>query len=253
MKYKVNRHQLQPLEEIDLDGVDLSGGICVLLPAYNEEENIERAVNSSVKVLETITENYEVLVVNDASHDRTGEIVEAMSEENPRIRIVHHKTNTRLGGAMRTGFENLKKDIVFYCDADNPVDMWDVKRSLPLMKDYDIVSGFRLNREETAKRKIYSRIYNMIVQRMFSFNMIDVNFSFKMIKRKVLDSVELHCSGGFIDGELIVLALRKGFKIAQVGVKYYPRTAGVSTMASPKIILQIMKEMCQFYLRIKRL
>lgn len=252
MKYRIENHELKPLEKIDLSRVDLSGGISVFLPAYNEEDNIERAVKSSVEVLKSITDNYEVLVVNDASKDRTREIAEALAKENSHIRVYNQTKNTRLGGAMRSGFYRTTKDIVFYCDADNPVSMWDVKRSLPLLEHYDLIAGYRLNREERVVRKIYSTSYNYIIQQVFGVHAKDINFSFKLIKRELLDNIKLHSKGGFIDAELLTEALRKGFRVAHVGVKYTPRTAGVSTMASPSVILEIISEMWKFYRRIKR-
>lgn len=252
MRTKIPQFELPLLENVDLSGLDLSGGISVFLPAYNEEENIERAVSRSVEVLSSITDNYEVLVVNDASKDRTAEIMNRMIAENPHIRMITHENNTRLGGAIRTGFKKTTKDIVFYCDADNPVDMWDLKRALPLMKDFDIVTGFRLIREERFHRLVYSWVYNNLTGTVFKFKARDINFSFKLIKRKVLDRVELYSKGGFIDVEFISEVLRKGFKMGQVGVMYYPRTAGVSTMASNAVILQILKEMWTYYRRMSK-
>ncbi|MBL7190866.1 glycosyltransferase family 2 protein [bacterium] len=252
MKYTIDAHKLPKLEEVDLSGVDLSGGISVFLPAYNEEGNIERAVKSSVEMLKSITDNYEVLVVNDASTDRTRRIVEELIKQNSHIRIYNHEKNTRLGGAMRSGFYLTTKDYIFYCDADNPVDMWDVKRALPLMAEYDLIAGFRFNRDERFIRKIYSKVYNTIVRNLFNVRARDINFSFKLVKRTVLDEIELRCRGGFLDGELIIEALRRGFNVAQVGVRYIPRTAGVSTMASPAVIIEIMKEMWAFYRRIQK-
>lgn len=252
MKYKVDRLELPPLEEVDLSGVDLRGGVGVTLPAYNEEDNIERAVRESVKMLSSFTDNYEVLVVDDASTDKTGRIVEDMSRNNSHIRVVHHKKNLRLGGAIRTGFSESGKDIIFYCDGDNPVDMWDVKRALPLMATYDLVAGFRINREERFIRNIYSKTYNWLIRRFFGFRLTDINFSFKLIKKRVFENIELHSNGGFIDAEFISEILRGGFHAAEVGVHYYPRTAGKSTMASPSVILEIMAEMWKYYKRMKK-
>jgi len=252
MRIEIPRFDLPPLEEVDLDGLDLKGGISVFLPAYNEAENIERAVNRAVEVLADITDNYEVLVINDASTDNTAEIVGNLIAQNPKIRLINHPKNTRLGGAITTGFQKTTKDIVFYCDADNPIDMWDVKRALPFLKDFDLVTGYRLIREERFHRLVYSKIYNALTGNLFKFKAIDINFSFKLVRRKVLDAVETRSRGGFIDVEFISEVLRKGFKMGQVGVMYYPRVAGVSTMASNAVILEILKEMWQYYRRMKK-
>ena len=252
MKYIPKRFELSPLEEIDLSKVDLSGGISIFVPAYNEEDNIERAIRNSVEVLESITDNYEMLVVNDASTDRTREIVENLAVENDRIKIINHEKNTRLGGAIKTGFTRTTKDIVFYCDADNPIDMWDVKRALPLMADYDLVAGFRLQREERFYRLIYSFVYNTMVGLLFGIESYDINFSFKLVKRSILNKIELNSTGGFIDVEFIVEALLQKARICRVGLRYFPRTAGVSTMASFPVILKILKEMWIYYKKFRK-
>jgi glycosyltransferase involved in cell wall biosynthesis len=248
MKQTISILQLPPLEKVNLSEVVLNGGVSIFFPAYNEEDNIEKAVRKAVEVLSSFTENYEVLVVDDKSTDRTGEIAEALHRENPNVRVIHHEHNTRLGGAMRTGFFRSSKSIVFYCDADNPVDLWDVKRALPLMSQFDLVTGYRLNREERLIRKIYSKVYNFIIASLFGFKVTDINFSFKMVKRHVLNQIELRSNGGFIDAEFIDQVLGQGFKMAQVGVMYYPRTAGVSTMASIPVIFEIIREMRQYWL-----
>jgi len=252
LKKKIINYSLPQIDEVDLGAVDFSGGISVFLPAYNEEENIEKAVRSSVEVLETITDNYEVLVVNDASTDKTAEIVGRMVSENPHIRMVTHQKNTRLGGAIRTGFKESSKEIVFYCDADNPVDMWDVKRAIPLLADHDLVAGFRKQREERIHRLIYSRVYNKLISLVFGIDAYDINFSFKLVRKKVLNEVEVYSNGGFIDAEFIVEAIYRGFKMCRVGVEYYPRAAGESTMASFGAIIKIIREMIVYYKKFKQ-
>ncbi|MCX6639818.1 MAG: glycosyltransferase family 2 protein [bacterium] len=221
--------------------------ISVFLPAYNEEENIERAVRSTVEVLRDISDDWEVLVVNDASNDRTGEIAEALVKEIPGVRVIHHPKNTRLGGALRTGFANSTKELVFYTDADNPIDMNDLKRVVPMMDEADFVTGYRLNREEPLKRKVYSRCYNWLIRLMFGLKVRDVNFSFKLVKREVLNKAKLRSLGSFIDAELLIEARKHGFCIKEVGVRYYPRTKGVSTLASPSVIFKILDELWTYY------
>lgn len=226
--------------------------ISIFLPAYNEEDNIERSVLNSVKVLKEISNDWEVIVVNDASLDRTGEIAEKLSHEIPGVRVIHHEKNTRLGGALRTGFANATKELVFYTDADNPIDMNDLKQVIPAMNEVDFITGFRLNREETLKRKVYSRCYNWLIRLLFGLKVKDVNFSFKLVKQEILKKVRLHSMGSFIDAELLIEARKYGFRVKEVGVRYYPRTKGVSTLASPSVIFKILDELWVYYRRYYR-
>lgn len=234
------------------DTIEKRYSISVFLPAYNEEANIEKAVRDTVEVLQQISDDWEVIVVNDASKDRTGEIAEALTKEIPGVKVFHHEVNTRLGGALRTGFANSSKDLVFYTDADSPIDMNDLKWAVALMSDVDFITGYRLNRDEPLKRKIYSRCYNWLIRLMFGLKVRDVNFSFKLVKQEVLKKVKLHSQGSFIDAELLIEARKYGFRIKEVGVRYFARTKGVSTLASPSVIFKIFDELWTYYRRYYR-
>jgi glycosyltransferase involved in cell wall biosynthesis len=219
------------------------------LPAYNEEANIERAIQSAAAVMPQVSNDWEIVVVNDASKDRTGELAEALAQEIPGVRVIHHRKNTRLGGALQTGFSNVTKELIFYTDADNPIDMNDLKWVLPLVEDADIITGYRLNREEPLKRKIYSLCYNLLIRFLFGLKVRDVNFAFKLVKRKVLEKIKIRSQGSFIDAELLIEARKSGFIIKEVGTKYYPRTAGESTLASPTVIFKTLGELWVYYRR----
>ncbi len=226
--------------------------ISVFLPAYNEEQNIEQAVMNSVKVLREISDDWEVIVVNDASKDRTKEIVQRLVHEVPGVRLINHEKNTRLGGALRSGFSNSTKELVFYTDADNPIDMSDLKMALPMMAEADFITGYRLNRDEPLKRKVYSRCYNWLIRLLFGLKVRDVNFSFKLVKQEVLKKARLRSMGSFIDAELLIEARKYGFRIKEVGIRYYPRVKGESTLATPGVIFKILAELWTYYRRYYR-
>jgi len=224
--------------------------ISVFFPAWNEEDYVERAVTRALDVLPRLTDDFEIIVVNDASTDRTKEIAEEMATRIPQLRVITHPTNLKLGGAMRTGLSASTKDIVVYSDIDLPWDLRELERALHLM-DYleaDMICAFRFDRtSEGPKRIIYSFIYNLLIRSLFDINIKDVNFSFKVMHRRVLEAVELKSLGSFIDAELVVKAMRKGFRVFQMGVDYFPRTRGVSTLASPAVIMKMVKELARLY------
>lgn len=224
--------------------------ISLFLPAWNEEDYVERAVTRALDVLPRLTDDFEIIVVNDASTDRTKEIAEGLASRIPQLRVITHETNLKLGGAMRTGMSASTKDIVVYSDIDLPWDLRELERALHLM-DYleaDMICAFRFDRtSEGPKRIIYSFVYNMLIRSLFDINIKDVNFSFKVMHRRVLEAVELKALGSFIDAELVVKAIRKGFRVFQMGVDYFPRTRGVSTLASPSVIWKMVRELAQLY------
>ncbi len=228
--------------------------ISVVYPVFNEEENIEHAVHFAEAVLTDITSDYEILIVNDASTDRSAEIAEALAGSNPCVKVFHHERNLKLGGALRTGFSKATNELVFYCDSDLPVDLTELNRAVHIMEftRSDIVSAFRFDRTaEGPLRTVYSVGYNLLIRFLFPLRVKDVNFSFKLFKRKVLDKVVLEAEGSFIDAELLIKGKLHGFKIVQFGVDYFPRNRGVSTLASPEVIFKMVQELVSFRMKMR--
>ena len=225
--------------------------LSMFFPMWNEEDYVERAIDGACRVCEVMVDegeiaDYELIIVDDASTDRTPAIADGLAAADRHVSVVHHPKNRQLGGAMKTGFETAKGDIVLYSDADLPFDMNEVPRALRLMREYDadIVSAYRFDRTgEGYTRTIYTFVYNVLIRTLFGVKARDINFAFKVCRRRVLDHVELRSEGSFIDAELIIRATRMGFSLLQFGVDYFPRTRGVSTLSSPKVIITMLREM----------
>ena len=228
--------------------------LSLFFPAWNEEEYVERAVQRARSVLDRLSDDWEIIVVNDASTDRTKELAEGLAAADSRVRCVSHRENKKLGGAMKTGFSSSTKDIVIYSDIDLPFDLEELERALHLF-DYleaDMISAFRFDRTaEGPRRIVYSLAYNFLVRTLFGIHIKDVNFSFKVVHRRVLESIELKSEGSFIDAELVVKAIKRGFRVFQMGVDYFPRSRGESTLASPQVIVKMVREMAGLYTETK--
>ncbi len=227
--------------------------LSIFFPMWNEEKSAERAVDAAREVCTWLEEKdeirgHEILIVDDASTDQTGIIADRLAEESADVRVVHHQTNQKLGGALKTGFSEASGDIVLYTDADLPFDLADLTRAMRLMRVYeaDIVSAYRFDRTgEGPRRLIYSYLYNQLIRWVFGLRVRDINFAFKLVHRRVLDAVALESEGSFIDAELLLRARQHGFHIIQFGVDYFPRTRGVSTLSSGSVILKLVKEMLE--------
>ena len=220
--------------------------LSLVFPAWNEEQYVERAVTRALEVLGRLSDDFEVVVVDDASTDRTREICEALVSQHPELKVVTHQVNLKLGGALKTGFAATTKDIVVYSDIDLPWDLDQLERVLHLMEflEADMICAFRFDRtSEGSKRIAYSLFYNFLIRTLFGVHVKDINFSFKVMHRRVLESIELKSQGSFIDAELVVKAIRRGFRVFQIGVDYFPRTRGVSTLASPMVIARMLREL----------
>jgi glycosyltransferase involved in cell wall biosynthesis len=224
--------------------------LSLFLPAWNEEEYLERAVSRAISVLDRLSDDWELIIVDDASTDRTPAIADALAEKHRQVRVVHHPTNLKLGGSIKTGLSHSSKDIVIYSDADLPFDLDELERALHLMEylEADMICAFRFDRtSEGVKRIVYSFVYNALIRNLFDVQMKDINFSFKVMHRRVLEAIELKSQGSFIDAELVVKAIRRGFRVFQMGVDYFPRTRGISTLASPQVIATMVKELVTLY------
>ncbi len=218
---------------------------------WNEEDYIDRALTFGGRACEGLIADgdildYELIVINDKSTDRTGAIADAMAADDPRIRVIHHPKNRKLGGAMKTGFAAATGDLVLYTDADLPFDMAELPRAVRLLRDYDvdIVSAYRFDRTgEGTLRSVYTFVYNTLIKALFGVRLRDINFAFKLCRTRLFEHVELKSEGSFIDAELIIRSTRLGYEVMQFGVDYFPRTRGESTLSSPGVIGTILKEM----------
>jgi glycosyltransferase involved in cell wall biosynthesis len=227
------------------------GTLTLMFPMWNEEEMIHRTVGAARETGEDLIASgdigdYEILLVDDASTDATGKLADELAARNPRVRVVHHAQNRKLGGSVRTGLTEASGDLVLYTDADMPFDLADLGKALRLMRVYDadIVSAYRFDRTgEGALRAVYSYVYNSLVKIVLGLRIRDVNFAFKLLRKNVINHIELESEGSLIDVELLAKAQRLGFHIIQFGVDYFPRDRGTSTLSSPAVIVNIVKEL----------
>jgi glycosyltransferase involved in cell wall biosynthesis len=230
-------------------------GLTFVFPMHNEEDMIRRTVAAACATGRDLVERrelgwYEIVVVDDASTDDTGPIAEELAAGDERVRVFHHAQNQGLGGAVRTGFRESKGDLVLYTDADMPFDLSDLGKALRLMATYDadMVSAYRFDRTgEGARRALYSYVYNTLVKSVLRLRIRDVNFAFKLLRRRVVDTVSLESTGSFIDVELLAKADRLGFHIVQFGVDYFPRARGASTLSSMRVIRDLLREFVSIY------
>jgi len=223
-----------------------SRSVSMVVPMRNEEKSVTHLLDLALPALERYAADWEVVLVDDGSTDGTAALALERAATEPRVRLVRHEVNRGLGGALRSGFAAARKEWILYTDCDLP---WDPEETGRLFRAAEItgaafVSGYRHDRTgEGTLRTLYSFLYNGLVHVLFSIPIRDVNFSCKLFRRSLLDGRRLASEGSFVDVELIVTARNAGALIQQVGLDYFPRTRGVSTLSSPRVIFRMLREM----------
>jgi len=214
-------------------------------PAYNEEPNIARLLDEVVATLPQFADHWEAVIVDDGSTDRTASIVREYTALHPEIRLVQHKNNLGYGHALQTGLKESTGQAVFFTDADLQFHLSDIGELLPAFEDADVVIGYRIKRRDPWHRLVVAGVYHMVLRTMFDLHVRDIDCAFKLFDRQVVDALvgELESRSAFISPELVIRAQIAGFRITEVGVTHYPRTAGKSGGASLKVISRTIQEM----------
>ena len=222
-------------------------GLSVFFPAYNDGGTIASLVITSIKVAATLTDDFEVIVINDCSEDDTAKILDELARIYPgRVRIVHHETNRGYGGALRTGFATATKDFVFYTDGDGQYDPAEVTLLWEKMAaDVDWVNGWKISRSDPLHRIIIGRIYHHIVKLLFGLKVRDVDCDFRLMRRRIFDVVRLEKNSGVICLEMMKKFQDAGFRVAEHPVHHYHRAYGKSQFFNfPRIyrtVIDVMK------------
>jgi glycosyltransferase involved in cell wall biosynthesis len=226
--------------------------LSIVLPAYNEEENAEAAVREVSDVAQELDLDYEIILVNDGSRDRTGEIGRALEGRIPHYRLVEHYPNRGYGGALKAGFAAAGKELVAFVPADKQFDFNEIHRFLDKIKEADVVSGYRADRQDNVVRKFNALGWNTVVRLLFGYLCRDIDCGFKLFRRELLDHVNVVSDGAMIDTEMLAGAKARGYRIAEVPVTHLPRVGGEPTGANIRVILRAFRDLARFRLRLSR-
>lgn len=226
-------------------------GISVFLPSHNEEGNVERVVRGFLTELPKIARDYEVIVVDDGSADKTGEIADRLASENTHVKVVHHEVNRGYGGAVISGIRAASMPYVLLADGDGQFDPREVEKLAAFMPEYDVVVGRRVRRADHLGRRINGQAWTMLVRILFGISITDIDCGFKLFKRQFLDGIELKAKGAMISTELMARMAGKGAKIREVEVTHLPRLAGEQSGANLKVIARAFKELFALYSDLK--
>lgn len=227
--------------------------LSVFFPAYYDEGNVSKVVSSAVNVLEDLRlKDYEVIIIEDGSPDKTGEIADELAKKYMRVRVIHHEKNMGYGATLKDGFLSAKMDYVFYTDGDNQFDLQELKKFVAMIPFSDIVVGYRKKKQYSIYRKFTSLCYNYLLKIIFDLDYWDIDCAFKLFKTEIFKKIEIKSVDAFIDAEIMLKAKLLGYTSTEMGVIHLPRIDGISTGARPSVILRTIKEVFQYRKEYKR-
>lgn len=230
----------------------LSPSISAFFPCYNDAGTIADLVTSVGDTLRSLTDDFEVIVVNDGSTDSSGDVLADLQVRLPYLRVVTHESNRGYGGALRSGFAAATKDLVFYTDGDAQYDPRELAAlHAELTPEFDVVQGWKLARSDAFHRKLIGGLYQRFVRFAFGLSVRDVDCDFRLIRRVVLQSIPLTCDTGCITVELMSRIERAGFAIREMPVHHYPRRYGHSQFFSVRRIGETLWQLAGLWLSLE--
>jgi glycosyltransferase involved in cell wall biosynthesis len=226
--------------------------LSIVIPAYNEANNLERTAEHVATIAEGLGMDYEIIVVNDGSIDKTEEVAHQLEMRLPNFRLVGHKPNRGYGGALKAGYAAAIKEWIAIFPADGQFDFSEIQQLLAKTGEAELICGYRRRRQDPFMRLLNAWGWNNLVRLLFGYLCRDIDCGFKLFCRDILDQVPLESNGAMIDTEFLVGAKAHGYRIAEVAVTHLPRAEGNATGAKPIVILRAFRDLLRFRLKIAR-
>ncbi len=222
--------------------------ITIFFPVYNDEKTIRQVAEKAMRVCSNVANLFEIIIINDCSPDKSGELADRLAlEYAPVVKVIHHKINKGYGGALMTGFNNSNYEWVCFTDGDDEYDLEDLYKLIKLRNYYDLIITFRYKKAYSSKRIFISNIYNLILRSMFKTKYRDISTGLRLIKKDILAEIELTSNSPFIGAELTIKTMLKGYRVGEVGIQTFPRKFGNGASTSLKNIYLTIKDMLRVY------
>lgn len=227
--------------------------ISVVFPAHNEETNIARAIEQANQVLPGLTQDWEIIVVDDGSHDRTAQVLKECQQNQENLFVLRHPINRGYGSALKSGILHAKKDLIFFSDSDLQFNLAELSDLLDWIGEFDIVVGYRRKRVDPFHRRVNAFGWNILVRLVLGLKIRDIDCAFKVFRRQVFDTVIIDAVGAMVNTDILAQAFKSGFKIKEVPVTHYPRLSGEQSGANLLVILRAFKELIRLHEKLKEM
>lgn len=233
-----------------MDNDKRSEKISVFFPVYRDERTVRQVTEKALRVLSEIAEEYEVIIVDDCSPDRAGQIADELAASNPRVRVLHHSTNLGYGSAIRSGLEAARYPWICFTDGDDEYDLEDLHKLWKVKDFYDLIITFRYVKLYSGLRIFISWCYNVIFRRLFHTQYRDISTGLRLIRKSLVDDLRLESTSPFIGAEITVKTMLKGYRVGEVGIQTFPREFGKGSSTSVRNIRATIRDMLRIYGRI---
>ncbi len=227
--------------------------LSIVVPAYNEESNLRRCIDEITQFLKKKDWDWEIIIVNDGSSDRTSDIAKQLAKRIPRLKVVENKPNRGYGGALKRGFAAVTKELVCFIPADGQFDFAEVTKLVKkrVETEADIVSGIRVSDSDPFNRRLLRWTWNKLVYALFGHLASDIDCGFKLFKRSILDNISLPSNGAMIDTQLFAGARARGMTVAEIPVTHLPRRGGASTGGNVSVAVKALRELFTFWWQLR--
>ena len=226
--------------------------VSAFFPCYNDGGTIGRLVILANKTLQAVVDDYEIIVVDDASTDHSVSVIEELlTSSSLPLRLVRHSQNRGYGGALRSGFADAGKEWIFYTDGDAQYDVAELRKLLAVVEDgVDVVQGYKLKRQDPWPRVLIGAAYRRMARTLFSLKIRDVDCDFRLLRRSVMQKIELEYDSGIVCLELVRKLQDVGARFVEVPVHHYPRSHGRSEFFTPRRIAEVGVDMLRLWWRL---
>lgn len=221
--------------------------VSVFFPVYNDERTVARVTLKALDVLSRVAREYEVLIVDDGTPCRAGQIADDLADKDPRVRVIHHPKNLGYGAAIRTGLENVRYEWVCFTDGDDEYEIYDLEKLMRLRDRYDLIITFRYAKLYSGFRIFVSWVYNQALRALFKTQFRDISTGLRLVRRELVSELDLKSNSPFIGAEIAIKTMLKGFPVGEVGIQTFPREFGHGSATSWRNIVATIKDMIACY------
>ena len=223
--------------------------VSLFFPVYRDESTAAVMITKAIGFLSSVADEYEVIVVDDGSPDRSGAIADDLARQHPSVRVIHHPRNLGYGAAIRTGLAASRFEYICFTDGDDQYEIEDFRKLLRLREHYDLIITFRYKKIYSSTRIFVSWVYNRLLRFTFRTQFRDVSTGLRMIRRSLVDEIPLESNSPFIGAELAIKAMFAGYRVGEIGIQTFPRTFGRGSSTSMHNIIATMRDMQRIYRR----